>query len=326
MNAYPLKFKAIFKDKIWGGQKIGTILKKDYSPLPNCGETWELSAVEGNVSIVDNGELAGEPLDRVIAAHRNEILGSSVVKKFGDEFPLLIKFIDAKEDLSVQVHPDDELAQVRHQGKGKTEMWYILQADADASLIAGFNQPMDKTSYLDHFNKGALNNVLNRVSVHAGDVFFIPAGRIHTIGKGILLAEIQQTSDITYRIYDFDRIDAEGNKRQLHTQEALDALDYKYYDTYKTPYTSGVNKRISLVQAEYFTTNKFELDQPLGLDYAKLDSFVIHIFTKGQGHLKYGDGEEAVKMGDVYLLPATMKQIQIVPDGKLELLEVYVEA
>lgn len=323
---YPLKFKTIFKDKIWGGNKIDTILKKNFSPLPNCGETWELSAVEGNVSVVDNGELAGEPLDRLIADKGNEILGRKVIEKFGEEFPLLIKFIDAREDLSVQVHPNDELAQVRHQGKGKTEMWYIMQADENASLIAGFNQPMDRASYLDHFNKGELATVLNRVDVHEGDVFFIPAGRIHTIGKGILLAEIQQTSDITYRIYDFDRIDAEGNKRQLHTDEALDALDYKFYDTYKTSYVAGINERISLVQSEYFTTNKFEINEPLNLDYETLDSFVIYIFTKGNGRLKHDDGEEIIKMGDVYLLPAAMRHAQIIPAGKLEFLEVYVEA
>lgn len=325
-ETYPLRFKTIFKDKIWGGDKIKTILKKDFHPLPNCGETWELSAVAGNVSEVANGPLKGRPLDLLVDEYGEELLGKSVVKKFGREFPLLIKFIDAREDLSVQVHPDDELARVRHQGKGKTEMWYIMQADDDASLIAGFNQSMDKESYLRHFNSGDLNAVLNRVDVQQGDVFFIPAGRIHTIGKGIMLAEIQQTSDTTYRIYDFDRVDDKGNKRELHTEEALDALDYQFYDTYKTPYQPQTNKRVSLVQSPYFTTNKFEADEPVKLDYSTRDSFVILLFVEGGGRLLYDGGEQHFEKGDVFLLPASMNGAEVVPGGRTEFLEVYVEA
>lgn len=322
---YPLKFKTIFKDKIWGGDKIKTILKKDFDPLPNCGETWELSAVKGNVSEVANGPFEGQPLDKLISDYSNQILGAKVIEKFGNEFPLLIKFIDAQEDLSVQVHPNDQLAETRHQGKGKTEMWYIMQADTGASLIAGFNQPLNKATYLKHFNEGELNTVLNRVDVSAGDVFFIPAGRIHTIGKGILLAEIQQTSDITYRIYDFDRTDAQGNKRELHTEEAVDALDYEFHETYKTSYSSHNNARTSLVKSAYFTTNKFNIDQSAQLDYSDLDSFVIYVFIKGQGHLSYAGKEQSFKMGEVYLLPAAMKHMSVVPDGETEFLEVYLE-
>lgn len=323
-NLYPLKFETIFKDKIWGGNKIKTILHKDYTPLPNCGETWELSAVRGNISVVENGSLKGEPLDKLLEQFGEEILGGKVVAAFGHEFPLLIKFIDAKEDLSVQVHPDDRLAAQRHGGKGKTEMWYIFQADEGASLISGFNRPVDKNSYLEYVEKGELDKILNRVEVEKGDVFYIPAGRIHTIGQGIMLAEIQQTSDITYRIYDFNRTDAAGNKRELHTEQAVDALDYAFYESYKTPYKPKMNDRVSLVQSPYFTTNKFNIDEPKVIDYSDLDSFVIFIFTGGKGKIKDDQGnEQEFRLGAVYLVPAAIPAVEIIPEGEAEFLEVY---
>jgi len=202
---YPLKFKTIFKDKIWGGQKIKTILNKDFGKLPNCGETWEISGVEGNISEVSEGELEGQSLTELIRIYKSDLVGFNIYKKYKDEFPLLIKFIDATEDLSIQVHPGDNLAKKRHNSFGKTEMWYVLQADEGASLIAGFNKELTKESYKEYFESGNLDEILNREIVTKDDVFFLPAGRVHTIGKGIMIAEIQQTSDITYRIYDFNR-------------------------------------------------------------------------------------------------------------------------
>lgn len=324
-NFYPLKFKTIFKDKIWGGDKIKTILNKDFSPLENCGETWELSTVQGNISEVSNGKFKGVRLDELLGKFPEEIMGGSVVSKFGNDFPLLIKFIDAQQDLSVQVHPNDALAKERHNGMGKTEMWYIMQADEGASLIAGFNRPLSKELYSDYFSKGTLDEILNRVEVEKGDVFYIPAGRIHTIGKGILLAEIQQTSDLTYRIYDFDRVDAQGNKRELHVEEALDALDYSFHENYKTPYKIDQNERTQLVQSPYFTTNKFNLTQTKTFGYAALDSFVIYICTEGQGVMSYKGGEEHIEQGDVFLIPASLKEILIRPEKNMELLEVYID-
>lgn len=320
---YPLKFKPIFKEKIWGGTKIKTKLNKDFSPLSNCGETWELSAVQGNISEVANGPLAGQLLDSLLEQRPEEILGKRVAKQFGTEFPLLIKFLDAHEDLSVQVHPNDELAKARHNGFGKTEMWYILQADEGASLIAGFNRPLDKESYKSYFEEGKLSEILNRVEAEAGDVFYIPAGRIHTIGKGILLAEIQQTSDLTYRIYDFDRVDSDGNKRELHTEEAIDALDYTYIDDYKTQYTVVKDQRSKLVESPYFMTNKFEISTDHSLDYTQLDSFAVFIFTKGSGEIRYEDGVETYSLGDVVLVPASLGDVQIMPSEQSAFLEVY---
>ena len=223
---YPLLFKTIFKDKIWGGEKIHTILGKDFSPLPNCGETWEISGVKGTISEVKDGALAGKDLVSLINEYKGKLVGEKVYKQFGNEFPLLIKFIDANDDLSIQVHPGDQLAKERHDSFGKTEMWYILQADEGAKLNAGFNNEINEAIYLEHLKKNTLDEILNFEKVKAGDVFFLPAGRVHYIGKGVCLAEIQQTSDITYRIYDFDRKDDKGNTRELHTEQALAAIDY----------------------------------------------------------------------------------------------------
>ncbi len=322
---YPLKFNTIFKDKIWGGNKIDTFLDKDFSPLPNCGETWEISGVEGNVSIVANGTLAGKPLTNLIEEYQESLLGKEIMKRFGAEFPLLIKFIDANQDLSIQVHPDDALAKKRHNCLGKTEMWYIMQADEGASLISGFNQPVTKETYLQHLQNGTLDQLLNREQVQKDDVFFIPAGRVHTIGKGCFLAEIQQSSDITYRIYDFDRTDAQGNKRELHTEQALDAIDYKHYDAYKTTYASALNQPIQIAACPYFQTNVLEYTKPLERDYSGFDSFVIFIGLEGQAQLQFAEGKlETIKKGEVVLLPATFKKVTLKTATSFKILETYV--
>ncbi len=324
MVLYPLKFYTIFKDKIWGGDKIKTVLKKDFSPLPNCGETWEISGVKGNVSVVKEGSLKGKSLIEIIDQFEAGLLGNKVFEKFGTEFPLLIKFIDAKEDLSIQVHPNDLLAKNRHNGFGKTEMWYIFQADEGASLISGFNQKIDKEIYLEKFNSGKLSDILSRESAEAGDVFFIPAGRVHTIGAGILLAEIQQTSDITYRIYDFDRKDDNGNLRELHTQEAIDAINYEYLDTYKTKYNTVKNTNNQLLSCAYFQTNKYVIDVPLQKEYAHLDSFKILICYKGKSIIEGIGFSVEMNFGDVILIPANIQKLTIVPKEETEFLETYI--
>lgn len=321
---YPLKFKTIFKDKIWGGQKIKTYLGKDFAPLPNCGETWEISGVKSDVSIIANGTLSGTSLADLLASEKENLVGKSVYNRFGNEFPLLIKFIDANEDLSIQVHPDDELAKKRHNSFGKTEMWYVIQADEGSSLIAGFNQAMDRELYLKKFNAGKLTDILNKEEVKADDVFFLPAGRVHTIGKGLLIAEIQQTSDITYRIYDFDRVDDKGNKRELHTEEALDAIDYNFYEEYKTKYKAIANQPIELVSCPYFTTNVLNYTQETVRDYSALDSFVIHICLAGSYILKYGAEELPVNMGDCILIPATMQNVVLETNKGFKILESFI--
>lgn len=325
MSLYPYKFKTIFKDKLWGGEKIKTILGKDFSPLPNCGETWELSGVKGNISEVSNGRSQGELLTALIDKHGGDLLGKRIEAQFGKEFPLLIKFIDANDDLSIQVHPDDELAQKRHDSFGKSEMWYIMQADEGSSLISGFSQEVDRDSYQKAFDEGKLEEILNREEVTAGDVFYLPAGRVHTIGKGLLLAEIQQTSDVTYRIYDFDRTDDQGNKRELHIEESLDAIDYKKYDQYKSPYLDKQDEAVNLVSCEYFKTNKLHLTGDHSVDHSGLDCFKIYICLEGSGSLVTSEGREEIGMGDVVLVPAAIEHYTFETSTGTTLLESYID-
>ena len=285
---YPFKFKPINKDKIWGGQKLKKLLNKEFSPLPNCGESWEISGVQDEISVVANGFLEGNNLEELIEIYMGELVGEKVYEKFGVEFPLLIKFIDANDDLSIQVHPNDEMSKERHNAFGKTEMWYVLQADEGSELIAGFNQEVDQKKYLEHLEKNTLMEILNTEKVKAGDVFFMPAGRVHAIGKGIVVAEIQQTSDVTYRIYDYNRKDDKGNTRELHTDMALDAIDYTFEKEYRTHYHTHKNQSSELVSCPYFTTNLIELTHSIEKDYNDLDSFIIYMCLEGNYAISWG--------------------------------------
>ncbi|KAB7732480.1 mannose-6-phosphate isomerase [Rudanella paleaurantiibacter] len=327
---YPLTFETIFKDKIWGGQKIKTILGKDFTAesagaLPNCGETWEVSGVEGNVSVVSDGPLAGKNLAELIGEYKADLVGQHVYEQFGDTFPLLVKFIDANDDLSIQVHPNDQLAKERHNSFGKTEMWYILQADEGATLNSGFNRTVSRDEYLKAVEENTLMDILNIEPAKPGDVFFLPAGRVHYIGKGLLLAEIQQTSDITYRIYDFDRTDDKGQKRELHTEQAVDAIDYQFHDTYKTEYEKALNHSVNAVTCPYFVTNVLHFDREVLHDFSHLDSFVILVCVGGGVTIQSGNTHEVtLKMGQCALIPASVKSVTLIPDGEMTLLESYV--
>ncbi|MES2732692.1 MAG: type I phosphomannose isomerase catalytic subunit [Bacteroidota bacterium] len=321
---YPLKFKTIFKERIWGGDKIRTILGKDFSPMPICGETWEISAVEGDVSEVKGGSLEGRTLSSLIDEYKGQLVGNAVYKQFGSKFPLLIKFIDAREDLSIQLHPNDELAQKRHNSFGKTEMWYAFQADQGAKVRSGFNRVIDQDTYIKHLEDRKLDDILNVMDVAPDDVFFLPAGRVHSIGAGMLVAEIQQTSDVTYRIYDFDRKDAKGNTRELHTEQALEAIDYAHYNEYKSTYNKNKNEVASLVSSQYFTTNRLYFDQSVTRDYAQLDSFVIYVCVDGSLTLMVDGKSIEIKKGEAVLLPAAIKQVELKPSPEFKLMECYV--
>jgi mannose-6-phosphate isomerase len=321
---YPLKFKTIYKDKIWGGQKIRAYLHKDFGSLPNCGETWEISGVKSDVSVVANGELEGQSLADLLEKYQDKLVGKKVYDHFGNIFPLLVKFIDANDDLSIQVHPNDELAKKRHNSFGKTEMWYVIEADPGSTLISGFNQPVSEQIYVDKLNSGHIMDILNREDVSAGDVFFLPAGRVHTIGKGLLIAEIQQTSDITYRIYDFDRVDDKGHKRELHTEEALAAIDYNFYPDYKTKYQPEKNETVQLVKCPYFTTNILDFSENTSKDYSNLDSFVIHVCVEGEYTIEVNGQQYPVKMGECILLPKTIDSAELKTPKGFKILESYI--
>ncbi len=325
-DLYPIKFKPIYFDKIWGGDRIKTILNKDFGSLPNCGESWEISGVEGNISVVENGFLAGNNLQELVEIYMGDLIGDEVYKKFGDEFPLLIKFIDAQQDLSIQVHPNDELSKKRHNAYGKTEMWYIIDADKDALINSGFNGEVTKEQYLKHAENGTLTDLLHYAKVDEGDVFFIPAGRVHAIGKGILVAEIQQTSDVTYRIFDYNRKDDKGNLRELHTDLAIDAIDFSYLDEYKTKYNVEQNKSSEVVSCKYFTTNILEFDTVIDKDYNQLDSFIIYISLEGDFEVEYEEQTVRVNKGETVLIPASLETFQLKPlTEKVKTLEVYIK-
>ncbi|MDG5799676.1 mannose-6-phosphate isomerase [Marinilabiliaceae bacterium ANBcel2] len=323
---YPLKFKPFLKSRLWGGTKLGSVLGKSLNGESNIGESWELSGVEDNISIIANGFLKGNSLTELIEIYMGDLVGEKIFQKFGEEFPLLIKFIDAREDLSIQVHPDDDLALKRHNSFGKTEMWYVMEAEKDAGLISGFSTDINKQEYLELVESGNLESVLAKHPVDSGDIFFIPAGRVHAIGSGILLAEIQQTSDVTYRIFDFNRRDADGNSRELHTDLAVDAIDYNKYDNYRTEYRREKNVPVTAVTSPYFETTIIDIDKCFSRDYYKLDSFVVLICVLGAGSIEYGEGKvEEFSIGETLLIPADLRQITINPGaGHCKLLEVYI--
>ncbi len=318
-ESYPLQFEPILKERIWGGEKLKTVLNK---PITSSitGESWELSTVEGDVSIVSNGILKGKSLTELIDAFPGEVLGTAVYKKFGKQFPLLFKYLDAKTDLSIQVHPNDALAKKRHNSFGKTEMWYIMQADENARIIVGFKEKSNAKEYVSHLENKTLLDLLEEVKVKTGDVFFLETGTVHAIGSGLVVAEIQQTSDITYRLYDFDRVDAEGNLRELHIDLALDAINYDKVETHKN-YVKETNKSNEMVNCPYFTTNYLPLDGIVEVSKTSA-SFTVYMCTEGAFQLECGTVNYNYKKGDTVLIPAAMNSYTL--DGKAVLLEIYI--
>ena len=319
-----IKFEPILKEKIWGGEKLMTLFNKK-SNRNDIGESWEVSDVDGDTSIVSNGALKGYSLKDLITSFKHELVGEKVFQMFQEKFPLLIKFIDAKEKLSIQLHPNDALAKERHNSFGKTEMWYIMHAEEASNIIVGFKNDTSKQQYLEHLTNKTLLEILNVDTVNEGDVYFIPTGRIHAIGSGVLLAEIQQTSDNTYRVYDWDRKDAQGNTRELHTEEAIDAIDFTAQSSYKTSYQKVKNTASNIVTCPYFTTNIIEVDQGISLDHTDKDSFVIYMCVKGCVQFHYKDITETIEIGQTLLVPACFKKMTIEVTEPSELLEVFIK-
>ncbi len=318
----PIKFKALLKQTIWGGDKI-IPFKHLNEKLDNVGESWEISGVKDNETIVSNGRYEGQPLNAIVKELKGDLVGIENYKRFGDEFPLLIKFIDARSDLSIQVHPTDEIAQKQGKERGKTEMWYIMNSDKDAKLYSGLKKQITPEQYKAMVEDDTICDALAQYKVKEGDVFFLPAGRIHAIGTGCFLAEIQQTSDVTYRIYDYKRKDKDGNYRQLHTKEAAECINYKVEKDYRTEYLPAKNQGVALVHCPYFTTSVYDLNEPMTIDYSDLDSFVILIGMKGEGRITDNEGNETtLNEGETLLLPATTRTVKV--EGCLKFLETYV--
>lgn len=325
MTLYPLKFIPLFKDKIWGGNKIKDIIGIDYSPLKNCGELWVLSGIDGDETLVANGFLAEAPISEVIDMYMDELLGEKNYENFGEKFPLLIKIIDARENLSVQVHPDDIYAKRMGLGNGKSEMWYVLQSDENGRIISGFNKKLTKTEIINRIRDNNIGEVLNSELTEKGDLFYIPAGRIHAIGSGVLLAEIQQSSDTTYRVYDWDRKDDSGKARELHIPEAIDNLDLSYIgETAKSGYDYALNKTVNLVKSPYFITNIIHTTQCITKDYSQLDSFIVYLCVEGNGFINSLGHRVPIKEGEAMLIPAIAEECTIEPNNIIKILETYI--
>ena len=320
----PLKFKPIFKTLVWGGEKIAPYKGVD-TAQEHIGESWELSGVAGNESIVADGPFAGRSIAELVKEFKGELVGEHVYEKTGDEFPLLIKFIDAQKDLSIQVHPDDELGALRHGSHGKTEMWYVVAADPGATLLSGLSKTISPAEYESRVADGSITEVLARYEVKPGDVFFLPAGRIHAICSGCFIAEIQQTSDITYRIFDYNRPGLDGKPRQLHTELAKDAIDYKVYDSYRTDYTPLQDEEVELVRCPHFTTSLLDLTLPFAKDLSHLDSFMVVMCLSGNGTLEVDGAEVPLCQGETVLIPASADDLCCIPEDGIKLILSYIQ-
>lgn len=322
---YPFTFQPILKKIIWGGSDICPF--KGITPVQEgIGESWELSHVDGNFSVVAEGELAGKSLDELIQTYGKQLVGGQVMERFGTRFPLLIKFIDARDNLSIQVHPNDELAKARHNSFGKTEMWYVIKAAPGAALYSGFSKQIDADEYVERVKNNTFMDVLQRYDVAEGDVFFLPAGRVHAIGAGCFIAEIQQTSNITYRIYDYNRKDANGNTRELHTELAKDAIDYTLYPDYRTHYKAHTNATIELAACKYFTTNLLDIDVTMTRDFSELDSFVVYICMGGSATLQDNkDNKLQIHQGQTVLIPADTTSVTLIPTPSAKFMETYIK-
>jgi len=323
---YPLKFEPIIKDKVWGGDSLETHYNKKPAGLPNIGESWELSAVADNLSIVSNGFLAGNNIEEIIKVYMGDITGDSIYEKFGSEFPLLIKFIEAREDLSIQVHPGDALARKRHHAYGKTEMWYVLKSEKGAKIYTGFKDDVTREMYEEAIIEGNIAALLNVEIAEAGDTFFTPAGRIHAIGAGIVLVEIQQTSDLTYRISDWNRKSSGETTRELHTELALEAISFSETGKNKIRKKQELNQTENLVNCEFFNTNILYFNTTINKDYHLNDSFILYICIEGEFFINSNGSSEKVLKGETVLLPAVIKDISLKPVGGARLMEIFINS
>ncbi len=322
---YPLKFEPQLKEKIWGGSSLVSNYNKSGDPDLKYGECWEISAVSDNLSVISNGFLAGNNIEEIVEVYMGDLVGDTIYEKFGIEFPLLIKLIEAASDLSIQVHPDNELALKRHNAYGKTEMWYILEAGEGSKIYTGFKKKTTRDEYLEAVKNNDVASLIGSAKCSPGDVFLNPSGRIHAIGAGLTLVEIQQTSDITYRISDWGRLDSTGKPRELHTDLATDAIDFGSVGSGKSSPSIDINSSVSIADCEFFTSNLQWIDKPVWKNYNSIDSFIIYICVEGAFNVRWGEKSEGISMGETVLIPASLKEVILEPSPEAKLLEVYIK-
>ncbi|HUW92180.1 MAG TPA: type I phosphomannose isomerase catalytic subunit [Bacteroidales bacterium] len=321
---YPIKFRPFLRETVWGGSALHERFGKESKPGKTIGESWEITGMTGESSVVANGFLKGNTLEEIIEIYMGDMTGDGPFERFGTEFPLLIKFIDARDTLSIQVHPGDQLAFERHHAWGKTEMWYVLDAAKDSVIYTGFRHKTSKEEYLKHLDNKSLDKLINSTPVRSGDAFFIPAGMVHSIGAGVILTEIQQTSDITYRIYDWDRVDASGKRREMHTELALDAINFDLDKTGLIREIPETNHPLKIAECRYFHTNLIRIDTPVIKDYSLTDSFVIYICTESMVLVECFGNTEKLNAGETILIPASADSVTLIPAGTATLLEVFI--
>lgn len=325
---YPIKFKPILKQHIWGGEtllemKKGQHIRVDKNKV--YGESWDVSGIDGDISVISNGFFKGNNLQEAIEVYMGEIVGESVFERYGLSFPLLLKTLHCKDRTSVQVHPDDDLAAERHDSCGKTEMWYVVSAEPGATLYIGFKDPkITREQYIDAVAQGTVADIIEPVSVKAGDAFLIPSGTVHSISGGVTLIEIQQPVDLTYRIFDWNRVDEKGNSRELHTAYAVDAIDFtSNAAACKKEYKARTNEAVEIVKCDYFTCNILSVEGTAERNLSSLDSFVLYYCTEGSAEIVTDDGNETIRKGEVVLIPADANEITI--SGRATLLEYYID-
>jgi mannose-6-phosphate isomerase len=324
-DLYPLKFEPILKEKIWGGDTLQRHFGKKAERTRKIGESWEISGLREDLSVVSNGFLAGNTIEELIEVYMGDITGDIIYDRFGVEFPLLIKLIDAREDLSIQVHPGNELAMKLHNAYGKTEMWYILEASPDSNISNGFSKTINRDILLKHIKENTLINIINTEKVTVGDSYFIPSGTVHSIGTGTVIAEIQQASDITYRIFDWNRKGPDGSTRELNIDLAIDAINYTSSGNSNIQKKALLNNTVNIVTCEYFSTNIIYFNKSLIKDYNLIDSFIIYLCIEGEFIINWEDKKEIVAKGETVLLPAMIKDVVLEPKGVTKLLEIFID-
>ena len=316
------KFKSILKSVLWGGNRLATFKELPQFDEP-VGESWELSAMPGRESVVAEGDDRGMTLSQLVQRYGADLVGEKVYRRYGTHFPLLIKFIDARRDLSIQVHPDDEMARRLHGSMGKNEMWYILEADAGALIRPGFNRSINVEEFDRRLADGTILDIINKTESRPGETFYIPSGQIHAIGAGNLLVEIQRSSDVTYRVWDYDRRDAAGNLRELHVQQAREALNFAARDCQVHDMPRLDNGMTQLVRCRDFDVRRLELSGSHLLEYPVAHSFEVMICIKGGMTLKV-DGMPLVEVrqGETVLVPAIADRVEMRGNGQLLLVSV----
>jgi phosphomannose isomerase type I len=328
MKLYPLLFEPNLHEVVWGGKKL-TKWKQLPAYEQPVGESWEVSCVPQSVSVIANGEAKGMDLATYIAQQPAAVLGKGVAKAYDNQLPLLVKFIDAKRNLSIQVHPNDEMAARLFHKKGKSEMWYVISAEPGAYLYAGFKTAINAQEYRRLIAEGDITTVLAKHRVHPGDVFYIPAGRVHAIGEGIVLAEIQQSSDLTFRIYDYGRLGMDGKPRELHTDLAAEALDYNVYDNYRTTYSHEALKAKEVLATRYFNVRVVDTETPFHRNLLKYDSFIISLCIEGDCKIKIRETGDEITLREGYscLIPAAIADYDIIPlEEKTKVIDAYIDS